>query len=338
MFNISRLDRAMTRAKITIDSDKAKQLADQAVSLATFAAEELLKADELDIKGKPVENLKLQKYDREFLAQLPTLSAKFQKKLSDAKSAFTVAELASMTMMVAESLPDLKPLQQIQLLMIAKNLTDCLQSNIVMPEKPTKKKKSKTTNALYQLKITLIGAEPPIWRRIQVTDCTLNKLHQHIQAAMGWHNCHLHHFRIGKQLFGDPSLLAESFEELNYDDSTATHISDILPSNGKRFRFNYEYDFGDSWEHEVLFEGCPKVEPGRKYPLCLEGERACPPEDVGGVHGYANFLDVIQDDSHEQHEEMLEWVGGAFDPESFNPSTATKKMKIRIQSWNKMNL
>jgi len=317
----------MARAKITTDSDKAKQLADQAVSLATFAAEELLKADQLDIKGKPVENLKLQKYDREFMAQLPTLSAKFKKKLSDAKSAFTVAELASLTMMVAESLPDLKPLQQIQLLMIAKNLTESLQSNIIVPAKPAKKQKSKPVDALYQFKITLVDSEPSIWRRIQVKDCTLYKLHEYIKASMGWRNSHLHHFRIGKQLYGDPMLLAESFDELNYEDSTTTLLSDILPSSSMRFRFNYEYDFGDSWDHEVLFEGSPKIEPGRKYPLCLEGERACPPEDVGGVHGYANFLDAIQDDSHEQHEEMLEWVGGSFEPEAFIPATATKKMK-----------
>jgi len=317
----------MARAKTASDSDKAKLLGDQAVSLATYAAEELLKADELDIKGKPVEDLKLQKYEREFLSQLPTLSAKFKKKLSDAKSAFTVAELASMTMMVAESLPDLKPLQQIQLLMIAKTLTECLQTNIVMPAKPTKKKKSKAIDALYQLKITLIDSEPMIWRRIQVMDCTLNKLHEYIQAAMGWRNCHLHHFRIGKQLYGDPMLLAESFEELNYEDSTTTLLSDILPNSSKRFRFVYEYDFGDSWDHEVLFEGSPKVEADRKYPLCIEGERASPPEDIGGVHGYAHFLDVIQDDSHEQNKDMLDWVGGAFDPESFSAATATKKMK-----------
>jgi hypothetical protein len=316
----------MARAKTTSDSDKTKRLDDQAVSLATFAAEELLKADELDIKGKPVGNLKLKKYDREFLAQLPTLSAKFKKKLSDAKSAYTVAELASLTMMVAESLPDLKPLQQIQLLMIANSLTACLQTNIVMPQKPAKKK-SKTVDALYQLKITLVDSEPAIWRRIQVKDCKLYKLHEYIQAAMGWRNSHLHHFRIGKQLYGDPMLLAESFEELNYEDTTTTLLSDILPSNTKRFRFHYEYDFGDSWDHEVLFEGYPIVEPGRKYPLCLEGERACPPEDVGGVHGYANFLDVIQDEDHEQHEEMLDWVGGPFDPELFNPANATKKLK-----------
>src|ERR1700747_2518317 len=94
--------------------------------------------------------------------------------------------------------------------------------------------------------------DPPIWRRIQVQDCTLDKLHEHIQTAMGWTNSHLQHFRIGEQLYGDPDLLQENFDDMEYKDSMTTKISDILPRTGKRFRFQYEYDFGDSWYHEVL--------------------------------------------------------------------------------------
>lgn len=123
---------------------------------------------------------------------------------------------------------------------------------------------------LYQFKITLLGSKPPIWRRIKVGDCTLDKLHDHIQTAMGWTNSHLHHFRIGEQLFGDPMLMEEDMEEMNYKNSTRTKLSKIVPSTGKRFSFTYEYDFGDGWEHEVLFEGCPKKESGRICPLCLE--------------------------------------------------------------------
>src|SRR5262249_26892291 len=126
---------------------------------------------------------------------------------------------------------------------------------------------------LYQFKITLLESHPPIWRRIQVQDCTLDKLHEHIQTAMGWTNSHLHHFRIGEQLYGDPDLMQENFEEMEYKDSTTTKISDILPRTGRRFRFQYEYDFGDSWYHEVLFEGVVRADPKVKYPLCLEGER-----------------------------------------------------------------
>jgi hypothetical protein len=100
---------------------------------------------------------------------------------------------------------------------------------------------------LYQFKITLLDTRPLIWRRIQVKHCTLDKLHEHIQTAMGWTNSHLHHFRIGEQLYGDPLLMAENFEEMEYEDSTTTKLSAILPTSGKRFRFEYQYDFGDGW-------------------------------------------------------------------------------------------
>jgi hypothetical protein len=188
---------------------------------------------------------------------------------------------------------------------------------------------------LYQFRITLLNTQPPIWRRIQIKDCTLDKLHEHIQTAMGWSNSHLHHFKVGEQLFGDPMLMEESFAEMNYEDSTSTKISDILPKNGKPFRFDYEYDFGDSWEHEVLFEGCVRTEQGKRYPLCLEGVRACPPEDVGGTWGYQGFLDAITDPHHEEHEEYLRWVGGQFDPDAFDAVKATKRMKRGLPDWRR---
>jgi Plasmid pRiA4b ORF-3-like protein len=188
-------------------------------------------------------------------------------------------------------------------------------------------------DTVYQFKITLLESHPPIWRRIQVKDGKLDKLHENIQTAMGWTNSHLHHFRINDQLYGDPELMQENFEELEYKDSTTTKISDILPRDGKGFRFVYEYDFGDSWEHEVLFEGILLAESKVKYPLCLDGARACPPEDCGGVWGYADFVEAIQNPDNEQHEEMLEWVGGKFDPERFDPAKATKQMRRGIFAW-----
>jgi hypothetical protein len=186
---------------------------------------------------------------------------------------------------------------------------------------------------LYQFQITLHDTQPPIWRRIQVKDCTLDKLHDHLQTAMGWTNSHLHHFKIGEQQYGDPMLLEESFAEMNYEDSTSTKLSQILPKTGQRFRFEYEYDFGDSWEHEVLFEGCVRAERGQGYPLCLEGARACPPEDVGSTWGYRGFLEALADPDHEEHEEYLRWVGGRFDPEAFDPLKATKQMKRGLPDW-----
>jgi hypothetical protein len=189
---------------------------------------------------------------------------------------------------------------------------------------------------LYQFKITLLDIRPPIWRRIQVKDCTLDKLHEHIQTAMGWTNSHLHDFKIGDKDYGDPWLLDENFEEFDYGDSTTTKLSDILPRTGKRFRFEYQYDFGDGWRHEVLFEGCLRAEQGQRYPLCLEGARACPPEDVGGTWGYEEFVEAVRDEDHEQHEDMLRWAGGRFDPEAFDPAKATRRMWRGVPDWRQV--
>src|SRR4029078_11754501 len=111
----------------------------------------------------------------------------------------------------------------------------------------------RAAQTVFQLKIALREFKPLIWRRIQVEDCTLDKLHEHIQTAMGWTNSHLHQFQIGGKRYGDPLLLDES----DVLDSTCTKIGDVLPQGGQPARFLYEYDFGDGWEHEILLEGRP---------------------------------------------------------------------------------
>lgn len=185
---------------------------------------------------------------------------------------------------------------------------------------------------LYQFKITLLESQPPIWRRIQVKNGTLDKLHEHIQTAMGWTNSHLHQFEIDGERYGDPELLDDGFEDFECVDSTVAKISEIVPKDGKRFQFTYQYDFGDNWQHFVLFEGCLKAEKGGRYPQCVEGERACPPEDVGGVWGYAEFLEAIADSKHEQHDDFVEWAG-EFDPEEFDAAKATKAMRRGLPDW-----
>ena len=202
------------------------------------------------------------------------------------------------------------------------------------PER-SKGKKAKATGTIYQLKITLKESQPPIWRRILVTDCTLDELHAHIQTAMGWTNSHLHHFKVAEQFYGDPMLMQEQFDEFGYGDSTTTRVSDIIPERARKFRFLYEYDFGDSWYHEILVEGRSEEEPGQKYPLCVDGKRACPPEDCGGIWGYPGFIEAIENSDHERHEELLEWIGGSFDPEAFDPAAATKAMKKGLPDWKK---
>ena len=192
-----------------------------------------------------------------------------------------------------------------------------------------------TSRRLFQFKISLRGAEPGIWRRIQVFDDTLDKLHEHIQAAMGWTNSHLHQFFIADRRCGDPELLDDDVEPFTGLDSTRTILSELLAADRAPIAFEYHYDFGDGWVHDVHFEGSPLPEPGVEYPQCLEGARACPPEDVGGVGGYAQYLKAIADPSHEQHREMLDW-NGAFNPEAFNPRHATHVMQEGVPDWRRM--
>jgi hypothetical protein len=309
----------------------------QSVALAEFAANALVAAEQLQVKKKAVQDFTLDSSERAIAAELPGLSATLKRKLKAKTATFTVADTASIVMALADALLDGEPLQRLKLLFISKKLMDCLQDNVV-PSVPAKVKarKSKPTDTLYQFKVTLLGSKPAIWRRIQVKDCTLDKLHEHIQTAMGWTNSHLHQFEINGDRYGDPELLDDGFGDFEGVDSTTTNLSQILPKTSKRFSFKYEYDFGDGWEHEVLFEGSPPVDPKAKYPLCLEGERACPPEDCGGVWGYGDFLKAISNPKHEEHESMLEWIGGRFDPVEFDPKKATREMKKGLPDWRSM--
>jgi hypothetical protein len=113
-------------------------------------------------------------------------------------------------------------------------------------------------------------------------------------------------------------------------------VSQIVPQSGARFHFSYEYDFGDRWRHEVLFEGCLASDRGIRYPVCVEGERCCPPEDVGGVSGYEEFLGAVADPSHPEHDEWLTWVGGNFDPTRFDPKAATRDMQRGLPDWRQL--
>lgn len=174
--------------------------------------------------------------------------------------------------------------------------------------------KEDRASEIYQLKISLKYIRPPIWRRVQVRgDVTLAKLHRIIQTAMGWYDSHLHQFIVGERYYGVPSN--DDFSDLNVKDERRTRLKEILSKPKKKIV--YEYDFGDGWEHEILLEKILQPEPNVRYPRCLGGARACPPEDCGGVGGYANFLAAIRDPNHEEHDEYLDWIGGEFDPEEF---------------------
>lgn len=213
-----------------------------------------------------------------------------------------------------------KPKEAFQLL--ASNVTPIKQE----PKSAPPGSPIPASQRVYQFKITLLRFDPPIWRRIQIKNCSLDRLHEHIQDAMGWENMHLHQFTINGNCYGNPEYIREAPNGAPSIDSTKTKISDILPENGRRFRFIYEYDFGDDWRHEILFERCIRAEKGQKYPLCIAGKMACPPEDIGGVWGYAEFLDATIDPKGTRFEGRTEWLSSV-DPEEFDVETATKRMR-----------
>ena len=178
-------------------------------------------------------------------------------------------------------------------------------------------KRTTTPPNIQEIKITLLGIEPPIWRRIAVQESrSLAVLHDFIQAVMGWKDCHLHMFEVGGRRYSsDYQEMTAEWEARVYNERNL-RLRDIAKRGVSRFR--YEYDFGDDWQHELEVVKIGPPEPDQEYPICLAGERACPPEDVGGVFGYAEFLEAIADPNHEEHDSYLEWVGGEFDPEAFD--------------------
>ena len=181
----------------------------------------------------------------------------------------------------------------------------------------------KQPDSIYQLKVTLNKSKPPIWRRIQVnSDITLYKLHQILQVVMGWFNVHLHQFIIRGKYYGIPDPDDPDFEIKN---EKRVKLNQIVSRVGDKFI--YEYDFGDGWEHIILLEKVLQPEAGVHYPICLKGKRACPPEDCGGIWGYNDLLEAIQDPAHPEHEDMLEWLGGSFDPEEFDLDEVNEKLK-----------
>jgi hypothetical protein len=149
------------------------------------------------------------------------------------------------------------------------------------------------------------------------------KLSEILLAAMGWTNSHLHAFRVGQKLYG---MNYDEFPDGEIDEKTVT----VLRALREVRRFTYEYDFGDGWEHDVVIEELTWSYFGLKFAVCLDGQNACPPEDVGGTGGYTEFLEAISDPQHDEHESYLEWVGGSFDPGEFNLANANALLqKVR---------
>jgi hypothetical protein len=176
---------------------------------------------------------------------------------------------------------------------------------------------------IAQIKVTLLDTDPPVWRRLLVpATIRLDRLDRVIQAAMGWTNSHLHMFIHPSGRYGVPDL------DFPLHDERRTTLRDLAAQEGETFR--YEYDFGDSWEHEIVLEQLLTAEPGGRCPTCLDGAGACPPEDCGGVHGYADLVDTLADPTQPDHLHLLEWLGiekgSDFDPAHFDTTDADRRL------------
>jgi len=195
----------------------------------------------------------------------------------------------------------------------------------MIPKKPV------ADEPIYQIKVTIIGSEPSIWRQIQVPgNVSLHRLHLILQAVMGWQNYHLYRFNLGGTDYGLPDSEEDAYNKMEVRDARQTKLSSIVPMDETRFL--YEYDFGDSWEHEVLVERIGVKETKVLYPVCVSGARACPPEDCGGIPGYAELLKVLGDPNHEEYHNMKEWAGPRFDPEKFSLAKVNRLLKT-MRRW-----
>ncbi|MCF6249689.1 MAG: plasmid pRiA4b ORF-3 family protein [Methylococcaceae bacterium] len=175
--------------------------------------------------------------------------------------------------------------------------------------------------SIYQLKITLVGSKPPIWRRILVSNnMVLDEFHLALQITMGWTNSHLHQFIANGHFYG---IYDDEFDfGMEIKDESEYKLNQLLKS--EKDSIIYEYDFGDGWEHKILLEKILPFNKDKRLPYCEKGKRSCPPEDCGGIWGYKDLIDVINDIEDPEHESMLEWLGDEFDPETFDLEQTNK--------------
>lgn len=196
--------------------------------------------------------------------------------------------------------------------------------------RPAARRGRKPKPRLLELTITLAKIEPPIWRRIRVPDTyTLHQLHRVIQLLFGWLDYHLYAFKVGERRFEQP------LEEAEDEDSTGVQLRDLALS--KKARLLYTYDFGDNWVHEIVVNDTYTITPMDEYderllPKLYGGERAGPPEDCGGPHGYAEMLEALRDASHPEHADYRDW-SNVFDPERFDLRMAANNLAV-LGAWD----
>ena len=178
-----------------------------------------------------------------------------------------------------------------------------------------------------QLKVSLVGGKPPIWRRVVVGEAmTLAELHQVIQIAMGWLDYHLYEFEIK----------GNRYTTIDPDTPDSATASDSVTLRDVRLRrpgtkFRYDYDFGDGWRHVIEVEKANPIDRASSCPRCLGGRRACPPEDSGGLYGYGRMLQIVDNPQHPEHAELQEWLPPGFDPAHFDLQEVNSQLSAHLQ-------
>lgn len=174
--------------------------------------------------------------------------------------------------------------------------------------------------SVHTLRIELLGVEPTVWRRLMVPGETkLPRFNRLLETVMGWEGYHLHMFEVGDLRFGPPDE-----DDDDVIDERRVTVKQILPCVGSQLR--WAYDFGDNWRHDIVVEAIEAPSPDVRAPTCTAGERACPPEDCGGVGGYAELRAALANPAHADHNSMREWAGEAFDPDLFDSAAATERL------------
>lgn len=199
------------------------------------------------------------------------------------------------------------------------------QAYPTMEQGKSSMKSPDVTQQIYQMKVTLLGTKPPIWRRVLVpSDFTLEKLHLVIQSVMGWTDSHLHEFRIGKETYGMPNPEERLMGMPLTKSERTARLGKVLDYEGAKAE--YIYDFGDDWIHTLTVEKILDPEPGKFYPICIAGKLQGPPEDCGGPYGYSELLKILSDPKHPEHKERKEWLSAPHDPADFTVKDADDQL------------
>ncbi|WP_088655827.1 plasmid pRiA4b ORF-3 family protein [Geofilum rhodophaeum] len=177
---------------------------------------------------------------------------------------------------------------------------------------------------VFQIQISLKGVKPRVWRRVLVpSDVLLSDFHRIIQMSMGWTDTHLHQFYIKGLLYGSP--MEDDLDDFGVEDYTGLKLNAFLKK--EKDKLQYDYDFGDNWEHTVVLEKILPFDDKLQYPVCVAGRMSCPPEDCGGAWGYMDMLEVLKQPEHEEYKSYMEWMGGPFDPKEFDKGLVNKALR-----------